>query len=216
VSNWFINARVRLWKPMVEEMYLEEIKENEQNKSNENKATKSEQSEDNSSSKHEKSLSPENSKRGFNHPPPPQMTVSTTISTSPTATRINFQNPSSFTLIGSSQTEGITQYSPKKPRNNESQDAGYTLMGNPTDFMGSLGGYQIGEIGRFNPEQFHPQYSGNGVSLTLGLPHGDSLSMSGSHQSFLPNQNIHLSRGVDLGESNEFDSMNQQPSSHSA
>ncbi|KAI3468702.1 hypothetical protein Pfo_025365 [Paulownia fortunei] len=29
VSNWFINARVRLWKPMVEEMYLEELKENE-------------------------------------------------------------------------------------------------------------------------------------------------------------------------------------------
>ncbi|GAB2273874.1 hypothetical protein Dimus_008647, partial [Dionaea muscipula] len=27
VSNWFINARVRLWKPMVEDMYLEETKE---------------------------------------------------------------------------------------------------------------------------------------------------------------------------------------------
>uniref|UniRef100_A0A5B6ZDY2 Putative POX family protein isoform 1 n=1 Tax=Davidia involucrata TaxID=16924 RepID=A0A5B6ZDY2_DAVIN len=27
VSNWFINARVRLWKPMVEEMYIEEAKE---------------------------------------------------------------------------------------------------------------------------------------------------------------------------------------------
>nr|KYP65661.1 Homeobox protein BEL1 isogeny [Cajanus cajan] len=27
VSNWFINARVRLWKPMVEEMYMEEEKE---------------------------------------------------------------------------------------------------------------------------------------------------------------------------------------------
>lgn len=27
VSNWFINARVRLWKPMIEEMYTEEIKE---------------------------------------------------------------------------------------------------------------------------------------------------------------------------------------------
>uniref|UniRef100_A0A0E0GG33 POX domain-containing protein n=1 Tax=Oryza nivara TaxID=4536 RepID=A0A0E0GG33_ORYNI len=26
VSNWFINARVRLWKPMVEEMYVEEMK----------------------------------------------------------------------------------------------------------------------------------------------------------------------------------------------
>ncbi|KAL3833466.1 hypothetical protein ACJIZ3_008202 [Penstemon smallii] len=30
VSNWFINARVRLWKPMVEEMYLEELKEHDQ------------------------------------------------------------------------------------------------------------------------------------------------------------------------------------------
>ncbi|CAN0847551.1 BEL1-like homeodomain protein 1, partial [Linum grandiflorum] len=27
VSNWFINARVRLWKPMVEEMYIEEMKD---------------------------------------------------------------------------------------------------------------------------------------------------------------------------------------------
>ncbi|CAN0841216.1 Homeobox protein BEL1 homolog [Linum grandiflorum] len=28
VSNWFINARVRLWKPMVEELYIEETKDN--------------------------------------------------------------------------------------------------------------------------------------------------------------------------------------------
>ncbi|KAL5713352.1 hypothetical protein ACHQM5_015436 [Ranunculus cassubicifolius] len=27
VSNWFINARVRLWKPMIEEMYMEELGE---------------------------------------------------------------------------------------------------------------------------------------------------------------------------------------------
>ncbi|XP_042445585.1 homeobox protein BEL1 homolog isoform X1 [Zingiber officinale] len=27
VSNWFINARVRLWKPMIEEMYMQEMKE---------------------------------------------------------------------------------------------------------------------------------------------------------------------------------------------
>ncbi|KAH9606292.1 hypothetical protein KSS87_019215 [Heliosperma pusillum] len=30
VSNWFINARVRLWKPMVEQMYLEETKEQQE------------------------------------------------------------------------------------------------------------------------------------------------------------------------------------------
>lgn len=29
VSNWFINARVRLWKPMIEEMYQQEAKEAE-------------------------------------------------------------------------------------------------------------------------------------------------------------------------------------------
>ncbi|KAI4327537.1 hypothetical protein L6164_019986 [Bauhinia variegata] len=42
VSNWFINARVRLWKPMVEEMYQQELKEvegaeeREKNQSNSN------------------------------------------------------------------------------------------------------------------------------------------------------------------------------------
>jgi hypothetical protein len=29
VANWFINARVRLWKPMVEEMYKEEFGDSE-------------------------------------------------------------------------------------------------------------------------------------------------------------------------------------------
>ncbi|XP_076944001.1 homeobox protein BEL1 homolog [Bidens hawaiensis] len=36
VSNWFINARVRLWKPMVEEMYMEETKDNNNNNNHEN------------------------------------------------------------------------------------------------------------------------------------------------------------------------------------
>ncbi|XP_054809172.1 BEL1-like homeodomain protein 4 [Prosopis cineraria] len=42
VSNWFINARVRLWKPMIEEMYQQELKEvegeerGEKNQSNSN------------------------------------------------------------------------------------------------------------------------------------------------------------------------------------
>ncbi|KAF8050279.1 hypothetical protein N665_2010s0002 [Sinapis alba] len=37
VSNWFINARVRLWKPMVEEMYQQEAKEREVKELGENK-----------------------------------------------------------------------------------------------------------------------------------------------------------------------------------
>ncbi|CAH1418925.1 unnamed protein product [Lactuca virosa] len=228
VSNWFINARVRLWKPMVEEMYLEEVKEQEQNGLDDNKANKNEQNEEKSSSKNEKSLSPETSNRGgigfhstkqenlnsFN--PPPPMAVPATVSTSPTTTtRINFQNPSGFSLIRSLEMEGITQFSPKKPRNNDrnqDSDAGFTLTGgNPTDFMGGLGGYPIGEIGRFTTDQFQQQYSGNGVSLTLGLPHCENLS----HHTFLPNQNIQLGRGAEL-EENEFGAINPSSSSHSA
>ncbi|CAN8276296.1 unnamed protein product [Cochlearia groenlandica] len=34
VSNWFINARVRLWKPMVEEIYKEELTENDSSSEN--------------------------------------------------------------------------------------------------------------------------------------------------------------------------------------
>ncbi|XP_039035583.1 BEL1-like homeodomain protein 4 [Hibiscus syriacus] len=34
VSNWFINARVRLWKPMVEEMYQQETKQGEDDNNN--------------------------------------------------------------------------------------------------------------------------------------------------------------------------------------
>ncbi|OMO56821.1 hypothetical protein CCACVL1_26244 [Corchorus capsularis] len=39
VSNWFINARVRLWKPMVEEMYQQETKEEDGDKERPNNSS---------------------------------------------------------------------------------------------------------------------------------------------------------------------------------
>ncbi|KAK9072716.1 hypothetical protein SSX86_009151 [Deinandra increscens subsp. villosa] len=231
VSNWFINARVRLWKPMVEEMYLEEIKEQEQNGKEDEKTNKNDEDEDNSSSKQGKSLSSENSNRVFraakqesSFHPPPSMATSTAVPTSPPATGIQFQNPSGFSLIEAMEPEGIMQFSPKKPRNNnnerhqQTENVGFTLTGaHPTDFMGGLGGYPIGEIGRFTADQFQQQYSGNGVSLTLGLPHCENLSISGTHQSFLPNQNnIQLRRGAELGGENDYSAMNPPSSSHTA
>lgn len=39
VSNWFINARVRLWKPMVEEMYQQESKDEDDDIHNNNNNT---------------------------------------------------------------------------------------------------------------------------------------------------------------------------------
>ncbi|XP_057528590.1 BEL1-like homeodomain protein 4 [Amaranthus tricolor] len=41
VSNWFINARVRLWKPMIEEMYQQESKELEEEREREGNQTSS-------------------------------------------------------------------------------------------------------------------------------------------------------------------------------
>ncbi|CAN1803741.1 BEL1-like homeodomain protein 1 [Linum perenne] len=185
VSNWFINARVRLWKPMVEEMYTEEMKDQE---------------------------------------------------------HINdIRNHSAFSITASSELEGITQGSPKKPRNNNNNNNidhmlqpnhdqsntnndhhdlikfvdesherqqgrdGYSFMGGNTNFMGAFGQYPIAEIGRFDPDQFTQRFSsGNGVNLSLGLPHCDNLNLSATHHSFLPNQSIQLGRRPDMGEADEF------------
>nr|KYP42864.1 BEL1-like homeodomain protein 1 [Cajanus cajan] len=207
VSNWFINARVRLWKPMVEEMYLEEMKEHELNGSKQDV-----------SKSHNTQI------------------ASTSPSTSPTGG--NLKNQSGFSFMGSSELDGITQGSPKKPRNHEilhssnldvkSNEAsneqlsmderqsrdGYSFMGNQTNFISGFGQYPMEEIGRFDAEQFTPRFPGNGVSLTLGLPHCDTLS--GTHQTFLPNQNIQLGRGLDIGEPNQFGALNNSTSHSSA
>ncbi|WCJ34186.1 BEL1-like homeodomain 1 [Euphorbia peplus] len=244
VSNWFINARVRLWKPMVEEMYLEEIKEQERNGSEDKTSSKSDQRE-NSTSKslmQEKGSSSANDPKSFRSldTSPNQNTHSAiSMSRASTSPVENVRNHSGFSLIGSSELEGITHTSPKKPRSsdmiqsptsvpsinmdvkpsennhdhmtinfaNERQSRdGYSFIGGQTNFIGGFGQYPIGELGRFDAEQFAPRYSGNGVSLTLGLPHCENLSLSGTHQSFLnPNQNIQLGgRRVEIGEPNEF------------
>ncbi|XP_061362473.1 BEL1-like homeodomain protein 1 [Gastrolobium bilobum] len=240
VSNWFINARVRLWKPMVEEMYLEEMKEHEENGS-EDKSNKS--NEDPSmkmAAPQEKGPASETEAKSFNSKQDVSKSHNTPIvsvsrpSTSPLGS--NVRNHSGFSFIGSSELEGITQGSPKKPRNHEimhspisapsinidvkpnatnneqlsmkfgdegqSRD-GYSFMGNQTNFIGGFGQYPIGDIGRFDAEQFTPRFSGNGVSLTLGLD-----SLPGTHQTFLPNQNIQLGRSLDISEPNEFGAIN--------
>ncbi|XP_021892425.1 BEL1-like homeodomain protein 1 isoform X2 [Carica papaya] len=249
VSNWFINARVRLWKPMVEEMYLEEIKEQEQNGSDD-KTSKSEHEDSASKSMRpkEKSSVPETQAKGSlkskqdsiaNQNIPSSMSIST-ASTSPMGG--NLRNQSGFSLIGPSELEGITQGSPKKLRSSEmlqspssipsvNMDAkhaeanneqisikfgderqsrdGYSFMGSHNNFIGGYGQYSLGELGRFDAEQFTPRFSGNGVSLTLGLPHCENLSLSATHQTFLPSQNIQLGRRVDqLGQPNEFGAIN--------
>ncbi|KAF5737404.1 BEL1-like homeodomain protein 1 [Tripterygium wilfordii] len=145
----------------------------------------------------------------------------------------NVRNHLGFSFIGLTELDDVTQGSPKKPRTNEMIQSptsvpgevnneqvsmkfgnerqgrdGYLFMGGQNNFIGGFGQYSIGEIGRFDAEQFTPRFSGNGVSLTLGLPHCENLSLSATHQPFLPNQNIQLGRRVDMGEPNEFGAIN--------
>ncbi|KAE8680626.1 BTB/POZ domain-containing protein [Hibiscus syriacus] len=211
VSNWFINARVRLWKPMVEEMYLEEIKGQEQN--NEDSASKS--------TVPDKSPAPaENHAKSFSMAP----------------LEGNAQNQSGFSFIGSFELEGITRGSPKRPRSTEAllqsptsvppihmdikqreandevsikfDNEGYSFMGTNTSFIGGFGQYPVGEMARFDADHFTPGFPGNGVSLTLGLPHCENLSLSATHQTFLPNQSLQMGRRLNIGDPNEFGAIN--------
>lgn len=259
VSNWFINARVRLWKPMVEEMYLEEIKEHEQNGLGQEKTSKlGEQNEDSTTSRsiatQDTSPGSDSQNKSFvskqdnhlpQHNPASPMPMSNATSIPPIGMNIRNQS-AGFNLIGSPEIESIniTQGSPKKQRSNEMlhspnsipsinmdvkpneqqmsmkfgddrQDRdGFSLMGGPMNFMGGFGAYPIGEIARFSTEQFSAPYSTSGtVSLTLGLPHNENLSMSATHHSFLPipTQNIQIGSEPN----HEFGSLNTPTSAHS-
>jgi len=253
VSNWFINARVRLWKPMVEEMYLEEMKDHEQANGSENTRSKELSKELGSTA----NVAPESgaikldnlqSKQdSFNN----QNTSPTEISANSSMSPIggSLQSHSGFHLAGSSDV----QRSPNKPRSSEMQNSpssilsvememkhngehantreantkfgierhhkdGYPLMSGNANHGGSFGAFTMEDIGnRFNvtTEQLASRFHGNGVSLTLGLPHNENLSMSGTQHGFL-SQNIHLGRRLEMGTSgNEFCAINTPPSSHS-
>lgn len=242
VSNWFINARVRLWKPMVEEMYMEETKDHEQNGTEENNAnevneeggSKSNAHQEESPSDHTRNFdSNQDSSNELNAPP------SSTISTS---MEENMRAQSGFFLMGA---EGIAQGNTKKSRNAQMQNSpssyqsfdmdmkpnetdkalcmnfgndrqsrdGYSMITSTTNHVGGFGAYTMGDMGRFDHDQFTPRYSGNGVSLTLGLPHCEALPLSNAQQSYLSN-NIELGRRLEMSgaEQNDFCAIDtQQP-----
>ncbi|KAL6521194.1 hypothetical protein OROGR_017763 [Orobanche gracilis] len=211
VSNWFINARVRLWKPMVEEMYIEEMKEHETNGSHDNNRTtrKSEHHEaTKSTTAFSQTKSPKNTEH-HNNNNNNNMTGFNIIgsSLSPEIESIARRNSPKKLRIGDMLSDVIPSMKSNMDSNKQDNDdrGGFTLMGTPANFIGGFGSYPMGELGRFGPDQF--QYSGNGVSLTLGLPHCENL---GGHQTFMPNHSMHIGRNVEISEANGFSGMNGQ------
>ncbi|MBA0739117.1 hypothetical protein Gogos_012413 [Gossypium gossypioides] len=188
VSNWFINARVRLWKPMVEEMYKEEFAdlEMDSHSSSENavKARKGNtrtsedigenQQQSGSSSATERCSAGQLVESKSNHVPDVDIagTITTTV----------FQN----VTHRKAETEyGLLRLSEVQRPNVDNSNLflnGITHSDGVGDrFMkATTTSYHVSELGRFG--------NASGVSLTLGLQHCEdgSIPMSGvGHQNFV-------------------------------
>ncbi|XP_074577313.1 BEL1-like homeodomain protein 1 [Curcuma longa] len=147
VSNWFINARVRLWKPMVEEMYLEQVKDQEQNTS-EDMASKSDA-----------------------HGSTPSKSVVEQQESKPT-TAIQ---PLAIKKARTSEEELIADGTKSNQELLMKLMDGWQRVGEQKGSHPSLNpGYSVGQL----REQYAPRFSGNGVSLTLGLQHSGNQSLS--------------------------------------
>ncbi|XP_041010237.1 BEL1-like homeodomain protein 6 [Juglans microcarpa x Juglans regia] len=182
VSNWFINARVRLWKPMVEEMYKEEIGDAEMdtNSSSDNvgKATKGndgtfeDRGEDFQQSM--SSTATERCSTSQLMDSKPDGVPDVQMAGSPRL--VNYQDR----ICGEAENEyGLVK---RREEQRPSMD-GCNLFPDAASerFMAAAAAaYHMSELERFGV--------GSGVSLTLGLQHceGGSLPISGvAHHSFI-------------------------------
>lgn len=209
VSNWFINARVRLWKPMVEEMYKEEAgdTEVESNSSSGNapKATKGDirTSEDRGEVLQQSATSTATER----------CSTGQFFDSKGSVPDVEMAGPSggdSFHNVTHGEAE--TEYGILKLRGEQRAavddgsffpDAIVQSDGGSDRFMAAAAAaYHMSEMGRFG--------SGSGVSLTLGLQHcegGTLQPMSGgTHHSFV--SNMYNPAAASMGsETADFDCM---------
>ncbi|CAN6339246.1 unnamed protein product [Urochloa humidicola] len=197
ISNWFINARVRLWKPMIEDMYKEEIGDIEQD---------SNSSSDNASRSKGKMASSED-KEDLKSTTP-RVCESSQLSESRASigtinvggAPVGFQNEPN-------PDDSFMNLMLKDQRSNEA-DGGILLhnaVAHHQDENARFMAYHLAELGRY----------GNGnVSLTLGLQHSSSsLSVPNAQQSFpgVGDDDIYNATaplGVSVA-SSDYESMNQ-------
>ncbi|KAE8698669.1 BEL1-like homeodomain protein 7 [Hibiscus syriacus] len=193
VSNWFINARVRLWKPMVEEMYKEEFADAEMNSNSSSdnavKATKGDTmtSKDRGEDLQQSGGSSAIERHSNGHLMDSKSDNVHDVGISGSTPGASFLN----VTCGEAETEYVLQKPREEHRltmgNSNIPDESVHLDGGSHQFMAATA-YNVSELGRFG--------SGSGVSLTLGLQHYEdgSISMTdGSHH-----QNFIAMRGDEM------------------
>lgn len=250
VSNWFINARVRLWKPMVEEMYMEETKEQEGN------GTSSTTSKSGHTKKTEVNKEPSTTPvvqemntafkldqiQAFQPSKPNQNFAMEIPNNSPLSTSPLMAGSFHF---GTSTSE-IQGISPRKQRSATTTTTTSEVLNSPSSILSmdvemkglseqddgrldhlnnqrqsafnpvGFGAYPVGDLARFNSADHHshhqlaPRFHGNGVSLTLGLPHSENLSLS--NRNIIDPLGTRLDNNIGMGSEStgNFDNMDMQ------
>ncbi|XP_014509250.1 BEL1-like homeodomain protein 4 [Vigna radiata var. radiata] len=180
VSNWFINARVRLWKPMVEDMYQQELKEAE---GAEEERERNQSSSNNSGHQLAQTPTPSTTASTATAPPPPPTT--STATTPPTAKRSDTESDPSLAPINNNRPLGA--FSETQP--NSSTTATASEVAPPSELPRSMGADDSCRHGSLVAAEFGtgPGASDIGstlirfgttagdVSLTLGLRHSGNM-----------------------------------------
>ncbi|EOA16098.1 hypothetical protein CARUB_v10004235mg [Capsella rubella] len=171
VSNWFINARVRLWKPMVEEMYQQESKERERER---------ERDQETKNSNNDKSTKP-NDNNESNFTAARTTSSQTPITTAPDAAAVAtghrlrsdinaYENDPSSPLLPSSYSNAAAA----------SADLGSRYGGGSAAFSAvatcqqGVGGFVDADMAGVSVIRFGTNPTGD-VSLTLGLRHAGNM-----------------------------------------
>lgn len=181
VSNWFINARVRLWKPMVEEMYLEEMKNQQQINSKMETTAKSIRT--NKEVGRQKVGAPNQQENSSTAPKVDafqskkhDLITNQVFNPSRTEMSSSTAGASFAELIRSiNMDNNPAQIDPKKPRKENAVTTDQDNSPNSNQISETSKGFSSSHAyfsrhGRFGTEQKSTGFHGNSVSLTLALP----------------------------------------------
>ncbi|XP_073018820.1 BEL1-like homeodomain protein 4 isoform X1 [Primulina eburnea] len=163
VSNWFINARVRLWKPMVEEMYQQEAKDEVDPQRDHSGSSSTSAAAAGTNSNNAQTSTPHATTTAITHPPAPKKSHEINAPESdPSFIAINRQrfSENQASIINTNKT-ATTSSAQSFPAMQET-DSGST--------------HQPGN-GRVNDSSTLIRFGANpsDVSLTLGLRHAGNL-----------------------------------------
>lgn len=206
---------------MVEEMYLEETKEQEQNNgsSNSKNNTNIRSSKESTSKEANNAASLEESPGPINIRSFDDQIKALQSKTDQTFNINQTEIPNSPMGVSSvhHSSNHLSVDVEMKPRDIKDAYNNQLIGGGGGGYVG----FSLQDIGRFNvnnvsDQQLAPRFHGNGVSLTLGLPHSDNLPLSATQHGFLSHNNMHLGNNSN---GSEFCAINNSPhpppSSHS-